>query len=98
MTIDDNGITLGSSDYDKVSLTVDNRRTAYFVAPSPVIKINTIDRSRSAIEVRIPEEDKLVVHAYYDGTVEFGEGITPDQAARKFWECMGKYAPRHISI
>jgi hypothetical protein len=51
----------------------------------------------ASIEVRDPD-GKLVVRAHYDGTVEFGEGITPDEAAREFWECMGKYAPSPVQI
>lgn len=38
-----------------------------------------------AIEVRSPATGALVVRVDYDGTHEFGEGVTPTEAAEQLW-------------
>jgi hypothetical protein len=34
-----------------------------------------------------------LVKIYGDGTLEYGEGYDPDEAARRLWEAIGKRAP-----
>lgn len=36
-------------------------------------------------------QTKVTIKA--DGTVEYGDGSTPDDAARAFWEVVGRYHP-----
>lgn len=36
--------------------------------------------------IQIEKEGKLVVRLLYDGSVDFGEGITPTEAAKEFWK------------
>lgn len=50
----------------------------------------------SAVEIRSPADSSLVVRIKYDGTVEFGAGITPDQAAAEFWKAVSGFVSTHL--
>ena len=46
----------------------------------------------SAVQINNPETGALVVKVNFDGTVEFGPDVTPDEAARQMWEALAGYA------
>jgi hypothetical protein len=37
---------------------------------------------------------RVVLRLYFDGRVEFGEGVCPDAAAEELWAAVGRLAPR----
>lgn len=41
----------------------------------------------------IYDHDKIIVRISMNGTVEFGEGFTADEASKKAWEILAKYVP-----
>lgn len=40
----------------------------------------------------------LVTISFKDGSLTYGEGYTPDAAAKAFWEAMGQYSPHEATI
>jgi len=46
--------------------------------------------------VTIDGETAPLVTIHPDGTLEYGEGYTPDEAARLFWEAMRQWAPKQF--
>lgn len=44
----------------------------------------------------IDGEGRLVVRIGADGTIEVGKDMTPDEAARAFWEAVAKLAPEYV--
>ena len=49
----------------------------------------------SAIQINNPETRALVVKVNFDGNVEFGPDVTPDEAARQMWEAVARYSKQH---
>lgn len=41
---------------------------------------------------------KMAVTIHVDGSVEFGEGFTADDAAREFWKQMGRSLPNRCEV
>lgn len=58
-----------------------------FTAPTHFF-INTDPPSRLIIN---GANNKPMVNILRDGTIEFGENYTPDEAARIFWQCIGDW-------
>ena len=46
--------------------------------------------------VTINGETAPLVTIHPDGTLEYGEDYTPDEAARQFWEALRQFAPRQF--
>ena len=40
---------------------------------------------------KIEHDGELIVAIYVDGTIEYGEGVEPDAAARIFWDTVVDY-------
>jgi hypothetical protein len=38
---------------------------------------------------QLAPDDRLVLRIYDDGSVEFGEGVSPPEASRRFWAFLG---------
>jgi len=41
----------------------------------------------------VSDGGKLLVKIYADGTIEYGEGYTPDEAAKTFWNAIAYHHP-----
>lgn len=41
------------------------------------------------------KDGKLVVHIHMDGSVEFGEGVEPEEAAKQFYNYVAGYVRAH---
>lgn len=48
--------------------------------------------------ISIYSPTKPVVTIRMDGSVEFGEGFTADEAAREFWKHLGQYMPNKCEV
>ena len=46
--------------------------------------------------VTIDGETAPLVTIHTDGTLEYGEDYTPDEAARQFWDALRRYAPQQF--
>lgn len=44
--------------------------------------------------VILDENNKMMVRLHGDGHVEYGEGYTPDDGAKKFWDAMSFHMPK----
>lgn len=59
------------------------------------VPFNTVDFRQSAPDITITGEDGRtpLVTIHPDGTLDYGPGYTPDEAARCFWEALRRLAP-----
>lgn len=63
------------------------------VEAQPLNAEMTFDASTAQADIlRVENKGKLVVCITADGKAIFGAGYTPDDAAREFWEAMGRHA------
>lgn len=60
--------------------------------PAPVI-LRLMDPNGSIIQINRPGSDSFMVKIMGDGTMEFGEGYTPDEAALIFWRALASTFP-----